>query len=127
MQFFITIWIGDNTQPLQQVGGSTRKSFSARFFAQSNSKLPRASLFPRSPVGSILKGRSDKQAALEYDSVPELTEGSHVPPESDSTKQVKALTCLYKKNAVIVEVYLSLIEKDAHRQASLLGEPLFSC
>lgn len=99
MQFSITIWIGDNTQPLQQVGGSTRKSFSARFFAQSNSKLPRASLFPRSPVGSVLKGRSDNQAGPEHNSVPELTEGSHFPSERDSTKQVKALTCLYKKNA----------------------------
>lgn len=85
------------TRNFGQVGVSARKSLSARFFAQSNSKLSRTSLFPPSPVGNRVKGRRDNQELLVNSDVLELTPGKLFAADSDSSKlheqQVMALTC----------------------------------
>lgn len=49
----------------EQVGGSARSSFSARFFAQSNTKASQSTLFQSSPAGGRIKLRTDTRALLE--------------------------------------------------------------
>ncbi|KAG0610533.1 hypothetical protein M758_7G073100 [Ceratodon purpureus] len=67
-----------------KVGGSARRSFSARFFAQSNSKPPRSSLFPASPAGNRMKGRRDNQALLVGSDASEITPGKLFAAEKGS-------------------------------------------
>lgn len=81
------------------MGGSARSSFSARFFAQSNTKASQSTLFQSSPAGGRIKLRTDTQALLEDSKDPELTPAQVLVAEREhlkSQEQVEQTRCFYE-------------------------------